>query len=421
MKSFEAYVAEGSIKEAMDKSQVNSHMTHLEDLVFYGGVDGCRQAINALRSLRDMLAGESTESHNVTAKFDGAPAIFCGEDPQTGEFFIAKKGIFNKTPKVYKSLEEIRADTSGDLARKLSIAFTELRNVGIKGILQGDLLFTHDDLKVVKIEGKKYVTFHPNTLVYAVPYPSIEADEVLGAKLGVVFHTSYTGKSFDRLKAHFGVDISHLKKTKAAWIQSASLKDLSGTATLPASESEHLYYLLSKAGSIFRDIASSTLSHLEASPELARMLETFENSYVRRGEKVADSPVHVRALIDWIHDKYAREADKRKTEKGKASVDAEKQAILSFFSPTNTSNLVKMFDLRFTIVEAKEVIIKQLDKLNKLSTFVKTTNGYRVTGSEGFVAIDRLEGGAVKLVNRLEFSHLNFSPEIIRGWDKTAK
>jgi hypothetical protein len=418
MKSFETYVAEGRIKESMDKKQVNSHMVHIEDLVIYGGVDGCRQAIVALRSLRDMLAGESVESHNITQKWDGAPAIFAGEDPQTGEFFIAKKGIFNKTPKVYKSLADVRADTSGDLTHKLSVAFTELSKLNIKGILQGDLLFTKDDLKIVKIEGRKYVTFHPNTLVYAVLYPSSDADVVLSANLGVVFHTSYTGATFDKLKAHYGADLSKLKQTSTAWVQTATLRDVSGSATLTAKQSERITSLLSRAGSLFRDIAATTLHELEAHAELPRMIETFENSYVRRGEKVADSPAHVRELIDWIHSRYAAEADKRKTEKGKAAVDAKKQEILHFFSPTNTASLVKMFDLRFTIVEIKEAIIKQLDKLNGLGTFVKTTKGYRTTGSEGFVAIDRLNGGAVKLVNRLEFSHLNFDPSIIKGWDK---
>ena len=100
--------------------QKNTHMTHIEDKVLYGGVDGTRQAILALRSLRDMVGG--VKDGNVSVKWDGAPAIFCGNDPRDGKFFVAKKGIFNKSPKVYKTDSDINADTSGDLNLKLKAA-----------------------------------------------------------------------------------------------------------------------------------------------------------------------------------------------------------------------------------------------------------------------------------------------------------
>ena len=147
--------------------QKNTHMTHIEDKVLYGGVDGTRQAILALRSLRDMLGG--VKDGNVSVKWDGAPAIFCGTDPRDGKFFVAKKGIFNATPKVYKNNADIDADTDGDLNLKLKNALKYLPDLGIKGVIQGDFLFDTSDIKTKKIKGKAYVTFHPNTIVYAVP------------------------------------------------------------------------------------------------------------------------------------------------------------------------------------------------------------------------------------------------------------
>jgi hypothetical protein len=42
-----------------------------------------------------------------------------------------------------------------------------------------------------------------------------------------------------------------------------------------------------------------------------------------------------------------------------------------------------------------------------IGTFQKTGDGYRVTAPEGFVAIGH-DGGAIKLVDRLEFSRTNF-------------
>ena len=143
-------------------------MTHIEDKVLYGGVDGTRQAINALRELRDMLAGQTDSK--LSTKWDGAPAIFCGQDPTDGEFFVAKKGVFAKNPKVYKTDADIDADIkSGDLADKMKLALKHLPELGIKGVIQGDFLYSQSDLETKKIDGKSYVVFHPNTIIYAVP------------------------------------------------------------------------------------------------------------------------------------------------------------------------------------------------------------------------------------------------------------
>lgn len=412
MKTFASVINEASVPGK------NTHLTHIEDLVIYGGVDGCRDAILALRSLRDMLAGESSMSTDVTQKWDGAPALFCGKDPGTGEFFVAKKGIFNKTPKVYKSVKEIYADTTGDLAKKLSIAFIELQKLPIKNVLQGDILFTKDDLKTVTIDGRKYVTFHPNTIVYAIPHPTADSIDVLNANLGIVFHTSYTGSSFETLKASYGVDVSKLQGNSSCWVQTANLKNLSGTVTFTERDTEKVTGLLSTAGQIFRKISSSTLKELQKEPELQRTIETFENSLVRANKDIVDSRKRATELVNWIHDKYAQESAKRSTEKGKASVEAKKNEILKFFSPANMTGLVNMFELRKVIVQAKQLIIDKLDKINSISTFIRTKNGYHTTGSEGFVAIDKLRGGAVKLVNRMQFSTNNFNPDVIKGWDR---
>ena len=199
-------------------------MTHIEDKVIYGGVNGTRQAILALRSLRDMLKGEKDGS--ISLKWDGAPAIFAGYDPRDGAFFVAKKGIFNKTPKVYKTPADVDADTSGDLALKLKQALQYLPKLGIKGVIQGDFLFGPGDLKTEKIKGETYVTFHPNTLVYAVPAKSPGAKAIKQAKIGIVWHTTYKGNSFETMRASYGVDVSKFKPSRDVWSQDATLRDL---------------------------------------------------------------------------------------------------------------------------------------------------------------------------------------------------
>ena len=204
--------------------QKNTHMTHIEDKVLYGGVRGTRQAILALRELRKMLGGE--KDGNVSVKWDGAPAIFAGIDPSDGKFFVAKKGIFNKNPKIYKSATDVDDDTSGDLADKLKDALKYLPSLGIKGVIQGDFLFSKSDVGKKKIKGVPYVTFHPNTIVYAIPDGTPMASDIKKAKLGIVWHTTYTGKTFESMKASYGVDVSKLKKSSAVWSQDAMLRDL---------------------------------------------------------------------------------------------------------------------------------------------------------------------------------------------------
>jgi hypothetical protein len=411
MQSFKKYLSEA-------KAGKNVHMTHVEDRVIYGGVDGAREAILALRSIRDMLAGNSNGKSDVTVKWDGAPAVFAGTDPSDGKFFVAKKGIFNKDPKVYKSEADVRADTSGDLADKLVTAYNELKDLGIKDVIQGDIMFTKNDLNVENIDGEKYVTFQPNTIVYAVPVKSDLAKTIMKANLGVVFHTTYTGKSFEEMKASYGVDISKLKKKTSIWYQDADYKDQSGTATLTDTETREVTEALSKAGKIFQKIAGTTLRQLQSNSELAGYIETFNNSLVRRGERIQNTGKHVNDLILWFENKFGKEMEKRKTEKGKAAVQAKLDQIMRFFSKDNKSNLDLIFQLQNAIVDAKLLIISKLDKVKQLDTFVRTKNGFKVTGSEGFVAIDKTTDGAVKLVDRLEFSMNNFSPDVVKGWQR---
>ena len=396
----------------------NTHMTHIEDKVIYGGVKGTRQAIMALRSLRDMLKGEHNGS--VSVKWDGAPAIFAGIDPSDGKFFVAKKGIFNKNPKVYKTPEDVDADTKGDLADKLKVALKELPALGIKGVVQGDFLYGPGDVKTTKIDGESYVTFHPNTIVYAVPSRSPGAASIKKSKIGIVWHTTYKGNTFSSMRASYGVQVSKFKPTRAVWSQDAMLRDLTNV-TMTKRETEEVNEYLSQAGKIFNKISGTTLKQLEANKELSSLIETYNNSFVRSGTVIGNTRGHVSGLIKWIGQRYQKEIDKRKTEKGKDAQQKKLDAILVFFSTQNRKSLEQMFELQKVMVLAKLKLINILNKLAKIKTFVKTQNGYKVTGEEGYVAIDKLGGDAVKIVDRMEFSYNNFSKDILKGWDKPGR
>ena len=398
--------------------QKNMHMTHIEDKVIYGGVNGARQAITALRELRNMLKGE--HAGNVSVKWDGAPAIFAGIDPSDGKFFVAKKGIFNKNPKVYKTDADVDADTSGDLATKLKQALQYLPALGIKDVIQGDFLYGPGDLKTKKIKGESYLTFHPNTIMYAVPSGTPEAKAIQSAKLGIVWHTSYKGSTFEGMKATFGVDVTKLKQSKDVWSQDAMLRDLT-KMTMTKEETNEVNEYLTAAGKIFNKINGSTLRELESNQILAQHIETYNNTFVRKGEVIGNIGRHVSGLIKWIENKYQKEIDKRKTDKGKSAQQSKLDALLAFFSAKNQNSLKLMFELQKMIVLAKLKLINILNKLSNIDTFVKTRTGYRTTGPEGYVAIDKLGGDAVKIVDRMEFSYNNFSPDILKGWDKPGK
>ena len=408
-----------TFKTYLKEAAANTHMTHIEDLVFDMGVEGTRRAIFFLRDVRDMLSQSSGDKKNVaTIKFDGSPAILAGINPENGKFFVAKKGLFNKNPKLYYSHEDIDADTTGDLAYKLKVAFDECKKLGIKsGIYQGDILFTQKDLKKEKIDGQDYITFHPNTIVYAVPENSQLASTIKKANIGIVWHTSYEGDSLANLSASFGKPITPLfRKTTSSWMEDATFKDVSGAATFTDAERKQFDSLLSEIGSLFRSISAQTLNAIHKDSDLLELVHIFNNSKVRAGKRVDDVEKHVDEFYQFIDDRYTKELQSKKTAKAQDAVSARREKILNFFMIHPKQEIVKIFELNKKIAEAKTILVNKLNKASSLGTFLKTKNGFRVTAPEGYVAIS--DNGAVKLVDRLEFSYANFSPEILRGWTK---
>ena len=412
-----------SVKELIieDKGGKNLHLEHLEDEILNYGVNGGRAAINFLQSLRNMLAGGSRSSVNMTVKWDGAPAIFAGVDPEDGKFFVAKKSVFNVSPKLYKTNAEIDADLSGALVGKFKVALAEFSKLGITGVLQGDLMFT-DDVSTDTIDGEKFYTFQPNTIVYAVPVDSKLGQIINKAKIGIVWHTTYTGDALQDMKASFGVNISSLKTPSTVWMDDATYKDTSGNATFTAAETEKVTAILSQVGTTFRKIHSGQLNSflkLQASMTGAlagASLKTYNNSKVRAGEKITNPMAHAKGYEAWVWDSVQKQIEKAKSEKGKDKYrNIQKEYVREVKKLTR--NLIQVIIFQNLLVEAKMLIVKKLNSVKGLTdTFIKTKNGFKVTNPEGFVAIDRVSGGAVKLVDRMEFSFNNFTA--IKAWDK---
>jgi hypothetical protein len=407
--NFTEYLTEG-------KEGKNVHLEHIEDEVLNFGVSGARSAINFLQSLRNMLAGNAESKVNVTTKWDGAPAIFAGVNPENGKFFVGTKGVFNVNPKLNYTDEDIDNNhpTEG-LNQKLKVALRYLPKLGIKGVLQGDMMFTKGDIKKQVIGGESYITFQPNTIVYAVPSDIKLARSMLDAQIGVVFHTSYTGKKMQDMKASFNVDLGGLTNTKDVWFRDASFVDTSGSATFTEEETKQLTTILSLAGRTFQNINSMVLNRISSNEVIKTYIKTFNNAKVREGKKISNTNQHTLELIRWVEAKLNKDIADVKKEETKRKRIAAKTELMRFFRQ-NAAQLRSIFDLQNLLVDAKLMIVRKLETVKSIGTFVKTDDGFRITAPEGFVAVDRLKGNAVKLVDRLEFSQANFNAA--KNWDK---
>lgn len=397
----------------------NVHMEHIEELIFNEGVEGTRKAINFLRDIRDTLAGNAARPTNFTVKWDGAPAIFAGIDPSDNKFFVAKKGIFNQNPQLFKTPRDIDTDSKfpNDLKEPFKIALAELKKMGIRGVVQGDFMFGPGDINREEIDGESYVTFQPNTIVYAAPVGTPLARQFTSAKIGIVWHTTYTGRSLDKMKASFGRGIANkMRANKNVWVDDATYKDHSGTVTFTKIETAKITEILSNSGKLFQTISSAVMNKISQEETLNSRMKVYNNSMIKMGSQINFGKA-VPGLIDSFESYYQKEIDKVKTEKSKLAKQKIKDDAVGYLKD-NKAEIAKIYQLMGLLTEAKQMIIDKLNKGSSLKTMLRTAYGFKVTDEEGYVAIDKLNNGAVKLVNRVEFSNANFSSEIIKGWQR---
>jgi len=391
----------------------NKHLDHIEDRIILNGSDGGREAVLFLRSLRDMLAGHSVKT-NVTTKFDGAPAIIAGINPENNKFFVGTKGVFAKSPKLNYTNEDIeRNHGSGGLADKLKDALKYLPELKFKGIFQGDFLFSKDDLSEKNIDGINYITFKPNTILYAVPEHSDIYTKIKRAKIGIVVHTRYTGKTLEDSKASYDISASEFKASADIWLKDAQYKDVSGTATFTEKEYTEVSTLISEIGKKFNKINGKLLGSLQKDENIKLLLLTFNNTKVRKAEKIKDTSAHAKEFIAWVKERYTKEIEKLKQDTSKQKRVEELLRIENTVEE-NFDSFKHIFDLQNMVVDVKEIILKKLNQVQDLHTFTQLADGsFKVVSPEGFVATDN-NGNTVKLVDRLEFSFNNFTA--IKTW-----
>ena len=394
----------------------NTHLEHLEDEIINNGLTGAKTAVRFLNSLKEMLNGVGKGSTNITVKWDGAPAVFAGINPENGKFFVATKSLFNKTPKINYTNADIETNHGSEgPADKLKLALKHLPKLGMKGIFQGDIMFTKEDLVEEEVDGVKSVVFTPNTITYAVPADSKLASTIRKASIGVVWHTSYSGKTIKGLKASFGVDSSKFTTTKSVWSEDAGVKNVSKVAGLTKADTKSLTAKINmikgaikKAGKFF-----DVLKREQTILSLGGQLKIFFNSKIRAGTKLSGVDKLVKEFDKYYIERMTKEIADRKTDKGKAKYQ-------KMFKDSNKelkrykNEIYFAFATYLAIKEAKMIVVQQLNKIQGIGTFLKTGDGFKVTAPEGFVAINAKSGKAVKLVDRLEFSHANFT--IAKSW-----
>ena len=396
----------------------NTHLEHLEDSILFDGSQGAKDAFMFLDELAQTFSGKQKNTFKITTKWDGAPAIFCGTYPGSSRFFVGTKSVFNKNAKInFRDTDiDVNHGHAPGLVSKLKDALKYFTGLGISGVAQGDLLFT-DDKKYETINGERCITFTPNTITYCIPETSALYEKAKRAKIGVVFHTTYRGNSVDSLSATFGYDITRLNQSDDVLVLSAETDQLGKDVLLTQQEVNKLKSMKRASTTLVNQSASfldSVAEQIEANDQLTvgPRLKIYFNTYVRQGRRVSSASNFVRDFKQYFEGEVKKAVDKVKTPKAKAGKLKKLYDGLDFIEANETA-LLKTVGLYTTLQQAKLLFIRKLEKGEKIRTYLRSENGYKVTSPEGYVAIQE-DATAVKLVDRLQFSVANFN--VSKDW-----
>tara|TARA_B100001057_G_scaffold500473_1_gene615743 strand:- start:2818 stop:4167 length:1350 start_codon:yes stop_codon:yes gene_type:complete len=414
----------GLLDAELKEEDKNTHLDHAEELVFINGSEGIKRVVDTFTKLLNTLDGQGG-GDAITTKWDGSPAVFCGTDPADGQFFVGTKGVFAKTPKLNKSSQDIEqnhGDTvkNGEpvskegLRSKLNASLEHLKDLGIDGVLQGDLLFTKGDLKQTNIEGKAHIAFKPNTITYVVPADSQIAKEMMAAEIGIVFHTSYSGDSLADMKASFGYDASNLKSTPNVWFTDARIKDVSGQVNLKKENVARIRLAIKELATLKVDAKTfKAINQKIGQIELVDAIKAHANKPIRTGQALEqDADVFVKGFLEGLQAKLDKEISNLATgPEGKAG-QARLQAKGDIANIINTyeKQIADMYRAYLKVEAVKMMFQQKMKNIKAIDSFIEQPDGsFKVTDPEGFVIVDHV-GKAMKIVDRLEFSAANFAP-----------
>lgn len=385
------------------------HLEHIEDEMLNYGVEGCHASVRAMKELLRMMGKKSKPF--VQTKWDGAPSVVCGKDPVTGFFFVGTKSVFAKTePKLCFNEDQIDGWYSGDLAEKLKFSLRYFSQLGIDGVVQGDLLFTTDKKKE-KVEGEDLITFRPNTITYGIPVNHVIGKKVDAAKIGIVFHTHYEGDNLPTMTAKAGAPIHTFNQIPEVAVidNDTPYHDIAVPRATLGTFNRHVQTIermCAICGPFLNELVDNMGTTGDKKFHVASFLKQFFNSEIKQARTITNVQTTMKRLGSFYHEKMMKEIDKVKSDKAKTAKRMLLYSGLEYIEQ-HQREFNAMLAMYKKMQEAKQLVIDQLDHLETFRTYVQTPNGYRLTNPEGYVL--HHNGDMIKLVNRIEFSYINFT------------
>ena len=385
-----------------------THLEHIEDIILTQGYEGGQAVIDYYRGLLVTLQGTSVEPLKVSVKWDGAPAVVCGTNPDNGRFFVGTKSVFSQSPKInYTKSDIAKNHGTEDLGQKLLKCLVHLKKLNIQGVVQGDLLFTDEDLSRKPIGGKQHITFTPNTITYAVEEGTDIAKQIDAAKVGIIFHTSYEGDGLADMNASAGVDVASFSKSPDVFFDNASYKDVSGSAKFTKDETANFMQQIDNLEKLLQSVPRNLSDMFRGNQDFVPFFQMFINDQVKQGKLPTNANQFINDFRKFYTDRMQQQIAGLKAQKALAlrqekiknmpqflnRIKRPLQAMLSFYKMTQA---MKIF------------VLRKMNQAMAIGSFSQTENGLEVTEPEGFVAVDK-QGGAVKLVDRLGFSRRNLT------------
>jgi hypothetical protein len=385
-----------------------THLEHIEDIVITDGYEGGKAVIEYFRGLLLTLKGTSSEAVKVSVKWDGAPAVVCGTNPDNGRFFVGTKSVFAKNAKVNYTKKDI-ANNHGtdDLGQKLLKCLVHLKKLNIQGVLQGDLLFTDEDITRKNIDGKPHLTFTPNTITYAVPEQGELGKRIDQAKVGIIFHTTYVGDNLATMDAQGGADVSELSQSSDVFFDNATYKDVSGSAKFTDTETKQFFSGIQKLETLLNSVPRNLSSVLGQNQDFIPMFQMYINAMVREGKLPNDANKFLLGFKKFYNDRMQQQMAGLKAQKA-LQLRTDKMKQMPVFLNRAKKPLQAMLTFYRAVQTMKAFVLRKMNQAQAIGSFQQTDGGLEVTEPEGFVAVDKT-GNAVKLVDRLGFSRRNLT------------
>jgi len=385
-----------------------THLEHIEDIIITDGYEGGKAVLDYFRGLLLTLKGTSSEAMSVSVKWDGAPAVVCGTNPDNGRFFVGTKSVFAKSPKINYTKKDIANNHGTDeLGQKLLKCLVHIKKLNIQGVVQGDLLFTDEDITRKNIGGKPHLTFTPNTITYAVPEGSDLSKQIDIAKVGIIFHTTYNGETLADMTASGGADVSAFTKSNDVFFDNATYKDVSGSAKFTDEETKKFYNGIEKLENLLNNVPRNLFSVLGQNQDFVPMFQMYINAMVKQGELPSNVNQFLLGFKKFYAERMKQQMAGLKAQKA-LQLRQDKMKQMPQFLAKARAPLQAMLTFYKAVQTMKAFVLKKMNQAMAIGSFSQTDSGLEVTEPEGFVAVDK-SGNAVKLVDRLGFSRRNLT------------